>query len=176
MARLNYFRIVLTALAATAAAMALVVALAAASASASVPVVKVTDVFPDGGSTVEFFDTNVTASFERDMDASTINDKTFKLKNLSSGKLVPAQVTYDPATKQATLDPDFSLDLRKYKAIIVGGRNGVKAADDGKLGGVSDPSARFKRGKVGWTFEVVCPTGGGPFGTLGDVHPQAGCA
>jgi hypothetical protein len=66
---------------------------------------------------------------------------------------VPAEVTYDGTT--ATLNPDIDLTLGKtYKAIIVGGKSGVRGADDEKLGGVQVFAAKFKEGKVFWTFKV----------------------
>jgi hypothetical protein len=62
-------------------------------------------------------------------------------------------VIIDPPCRTATLTPNSPLaDGRTYKALVVGGKSGVKGEDGSKLGGVNDPSATFKKGKVFWIF------------------------
>jgi hypothetical protein len=53
--------------------------------------------------------TNVTATFSESMNASTLNTTTFTLTP-AGGSPVPAAVTYDAATRTATLNPTGSLD------------------------------------------------------------------
>jgi Bacterial Ig-like domain len=74
-------------------------------------------------------DTDVTATFSKDMDPVTITGAIFTL----SGKYDPnhtpvaATVTYDAASKMATLDPSVSLsDSTQYTALIKSGSYGVK--------------------------------------------------
>jgi hypothetical protein len=71
--------------------------------------------------------TNVSATFSEAMNASTINANTFTLRKQGSTTAIAATVSYDGATKKATLNP--AVDLKKattYTATIRGGANGVK--------------------------------------------------
>jgi hypothetical protein len=78
--------------------------------------------------------TNVEAIFSKDMDPSSITKDTFTLTQLGFSTLLPAQVTYDSATKKATLDPDSNLsDNVYYTATIKGGSDGVKDKDGNAL-------------------------------------------
>jgi Bacterial Ig-like domain len=67
------------------------------------------------------------ATFSEKMRASSINTKTFKLfKKKGSTKKLSARVTYNAATKKATLNPTTS--LRKglsYKAVLSPGAKDV---------------------------------------------------
>ena len=70
--------------------------------------------------------TAVTASFSEAMDETTINDTTFELRE-GGGTLVLATVTYDAATRKASLTPDSPLSLNtQYNATAKGGTDGVK--------------------------------------------------
>jgi hypothetical protein len=75
---------------------------------------------------------NITATFSETMDASTtdgdpsmINGTTFKLVKLNTDGTttgVTAVISYDAATKKATLDPSSNLSLgRTYKATVTSG-------------------------------------------------------
>jgi Bacterial Ig-like domain len=78
--------------------------------------------------------TNVEAIFSKDMDPSSITKDTFTLTQQGFSTLLPAQVTYDSATKKATLDPDSDLsDNVYYTATIKGGSDGVKDKDGNAL-------------------------------------------
>jgi hypothetical protein len=96
--------------------------------------------------------TNVTATFSKDgntptdMLATSINSNTFWLTMQGdSTNHLQAQVTYDPATKEATLDPDFALlDGTSYTATIKGGSNGVKDTQGASLAQ-----------NVSWTFTTA---------------------
>jgi hypothetical protein len=66
------------------------------------------------------------ATFSEKMKASSINGKTFKLVKKGSTKKLSARVTYNAATKKATLNPTAS--LRKgltYKAVVTTGAKDV---------------------------------------------------
>jgi dipeptidyl aminopeptidase/acylaminoacyl peptidase len=66
------------------------------------------------------------ATFSEKMRASSINGKTFKLFKKNSTKKLSARVTYNAATKKATLNPTTS--LRKgltYKSVVTTGAKDV---------------------------------------------------
>jgi hypothetical protein len=94
---------------------------------------------------------NVTATFDEDMLASTINTTTFTLTK--KGKKgapspVPAVVTYDPTTKTATLDPDEKLKKATYEAkVTTGARDLANNALD------QDPSTAGSQEQI-WTFRI----------------------
>ncbi|HEY9827621.1 MAG TPA: N,N-dimethylformamidase beta subunit family domain-containing protein, partial [Stenomitos sp.] len=70
--------------------------------------------------------TTIKAVFSEAMDASTINTITMQLKT-SSGVVVPSTVTYDSASRTATLTPTNPLAASTvYSATVVGGASGVK--------------------------------------------------
>jgi len=69
---------------------------------------------------------NMEATFSKAIDASTLTSTTFTLSQ-PYGTTVSASVSYDPATKKATLDPAAPLDPQStYTATIKGGTGGVK--------------------------------------------------
>jgi hypothetical protein len=89
----------------------------APTVSSTVPAASATNV--DGSA-------NLTATFSENMNASTVTGTTFTLKT-SGGTLVPGAVSYNPATKVATLDPAVGLTPGgSYTATITGGSGGVK--------------------------------------------------
>jgi hypothetical protein len=134
---------------------AMVVALAALPALALTKVF-VTDVSPDGSSANVVASSNVTATFNIRMAKSTINNKTFYLKQEGSSAVVPAKVTYSGTTKTATLNPNNDLAHGEtYTAYVKGGRTGVKGTGGQKLGGTNDATATFLNAKVSWTFTTV---------------------
>jgi hypothetical protein len=111
---------------------------------------------PAPGSTDISTSTDVTATFSKDgnnptdMFADSINANTFWLTfQVDPDNHLLAQVTYDPATKTATLHPDGGLQSgTSYTATIKGGSNGVKDTQGESL--AQDSS---------WTFTtapVVC--------------------
>ena len=105
--------------------------------------------------------TNVTATFSKDgntptdMLAQSINANTFWLTMQGdSANHLQAQITYDPATKQATLDPDFALlDGTSYTATIKGGSDGVKDTQGASL--AQDYSWTFTTATVGGCI-IIC--------------------
>jgi hypothetical protein len=143
---------------------AMLVALAALPALALSKVL-VTDVSPDGSSANVAASSNVSATFNIRMAKSTINNKTFYLKQEGSDAVVPAQVKYSGTTKTATLNPNNDLAHgATYTAYVKGGRTGVKGTSGQKLGGTKDATATFLNAKVSWTFTVAeGPPGGVTF-------------
>ncbi len=83
-------------------------------------------VSPTSGATGVSLAANVTATFSESMNAATITTSTFELRN-SSNALVPAAVSYDVASRTATLDPSQTLAVgATYTVTIRGGTSGVK--------------------------------------------------
>jgi hypothetical protein len=93
---------------------------------------------------------NVTATFSEDMEASSIKDTTFKLKERGSTTQIPAKVTYDASTHTATLDPtDSLLSGRTYKAVVtprVKDLAGNRLDQDGATTGLQQKTWLFKVG------------------------------
>jgi methionine-rich copper-binding protein CopC len=84
-------------------------------------------VAPADGTTDAAATSNVEANFSEAMDPATISDSTFKLAKQGSSQSVTATVSYDAATKKATLDPSTDLDPgATYVATVKGGLVGVK--------------------------------------------------
>jgi len=105
----------------------------------------VTTVAPPNGATGVAPATNVEATFSEAMIDLSINGSTFRVVQAVSGKLVEAQVTYDPATKKATLDPYADLGTAtKYTATVKGGGGGVK-----------DLAGNPMRNNVTWSFTTA---------------------
>ena len=88
--------------------------------------------------------TAVTATFSRAVDASTITTSTFEL--IDSGNAVtPATVSYDAATRTATLSPTRALTpLSSYTVRMAGGTLGVFDAQGAPLAAT-----------VTWTFRTA---------------------
>jgi hypothetical protein len=82
----------------------------------------VTSTVPTANATVVAPTTNVTATLSEDMDASSINGKTFTLSKKGSNTNIAATVSYDAAADTATLDPNNSLRRGvTYKAVVTTG-------------------------------------------------------
>jgi hypothetical protein len=70
---------------------------------------------------------NVEAAFSEAMNSSTIDGSTFILGKQDSTAPVAAQVTYDPVSKRAMLDPEADLEAdATYTATLKSGVGGVK--------------------------------------------------
>jgi hypothetical protein len=94
--------------------------------------------------------TNVAATFSVSMDPNSITNQSFTLTRQGSTSPVAAQVTYDSASKTATLNPDSDLsDNSFYTAVIKSGSTGAKDLQGNGL--AQDFS---------WTFSA-CSSGGG---------------
>ncbi len=107
----------------------------------------VTNTMPASGATGVSPTTDVTATFSEAMNASTINTTTFKLKQGTTS--IAAGVSYDPATRKATLNPTSSLRAgTTYKAVVT---VGAKDMDDNRLD--QDPTKTGSQQKA-WSFTV----------------------
>lgn len=117
---------------------------------------RITDVSPDGGSTGIPRDTMIVVDFDSDMNTETVYPN-IKLKKKGARKAVPMQFsTYVSADDTWTGYPAKLLQVDTvYQVIVDGGRDGVRSVDGAKLGGVDDPSARFKDGNVLWSFRTA---------------------
>ena len=69
---------------------------------------------------------NISAVFNEPLDATTVSGATFELRD-STTALVPATVTYNNATRTATLDPTAALAYSTaYTAKLISGTSGIK--------------------------------------------------
>lgn len=105
------------------------------------------NVSPADGTTDVAVSTDVTATFSEAMDAATIANGTFTLTKQGATSPVAATVTYDAATKRATLSPDADLEPgATYTATIKGGASGVK-----------DSAGNTLANDKTWTFTIAPP-------------------
>ncbi len=93
---------------------------------------------------------NVAAIFSEGMDASTITTSTFKLVRKGTTRVVAAEVSYDDAKEEATLDPIGKLRRgAAYRAVVTtGARDAAGNALD------QDSGTAGKQPKT-WKFKVV---------------------
>jgi subtilisin len=92
---------------------------------------------------------NVRATFSEAMQAGTINTNTFKLRKAGTTTNVAAAVSYDPATKTATLNPNNNLRAgATYVATLT-----TRATDQSGNQLDQDPSTTGNQSKS-WTFKV----------------------
>jgi Domain of unknown function (DUF4082)/Bacterial Ig-like domain/Bacterial Ig domain len=90
---------------------------------------------------------NMTVTFSEAMSAATIGGATFELRD-PANNLVAAAVSYDSATRVATLNPTPTLAaLTTYTARVVGGAAGVKDVAGNPLAATAT-----------WTFTTVADT------------------
>ena len=99
------------------------------TATAPPPAPTVTARTPAVGATGVLRSSDVTATFSRDMDASTINASSFNLA--ASGTQVPATVTYDAPSRTARLVPDASLAFATVYTVTLS--TSVHASDGAEL-------------------------------------------
>jgi Domain of unknown function (DUF4082)/Bacterial Ig-like domain/Bacterial Ig domain len=90
----------------------------------------VSAIAPASGATGVSRSTTVLATFNEDMNASTINSTTFVLVRNSTGVQVMATVTYNATTRVATLTPSTTLDASAtYTATVRGGTTDPRVKD-----------------------------------------------
>ncbi len=99
---------------------------------------------PASGATNVPVGQSVSATFDQDMDAATITSANFYVQK-AGGSPLPATVTYNAATRTATIDP--SADLEAGSAYQVTVSTGVRNA-----GGLSVAGA-----PVVWSFNTAAP-------------------
>jgi len=93
----------------------------------------IASVTPANGVTGTMLTTAVAVTFNTDMNATSINGSTIVLKN-AAGVVVPANVTYNAATRTATLTPGAPLSYTtQYIVTVVGGANGIKDSNNTTL-------------------------------------------
>lgn len=89
--------------------------------------------------------TVVTAAFDQDMDATTVNDGAYYLTEVGSPTKVPAAVTYVPGSKRAVIDPVSDLDPSTEYTVNL--RGGVKGANGLSVQGTP----------ITWNFTTAAP-------------------
>jgi subtilisin family serine protease len=107
----------------------------------------VTGTTPANNATGVLRGANVSATFSEAMQASTINTTTFRLSRAGTTTNVAAAVSYDPATKRATLDPDANLKAgATYVATATTGaldQSGNQLDQDSSIAGNQSKSWQF---------------------------------
>src|SRR5215813_89780 len=99
----------------------------------------------DGAIDVSLY-ANVTATFNEQIDSSTVNNSTVQLQD-PSGALTPATVSYNSASRAVTLDPTAPLAGGiKYTAVVKGGDAGIK-----------DLAGNPLAADLTWSFTTVTP-------------------
>ena len=126
----------------------------------STTVPQITSETPVSGATGITTNTEVTATFNEAVQASSISSSNYQLRD-AAGNLVPVTVSYDSSTKTATLAPSSPLaNSTTYTASI---------------SGVIDNSGHVMSGPVSWSFTTAAgqPTSSGDPTTLA---PSLACA
>jgi hypothetical protein len=103
---------------------------------------------PADGATGVAATNDVSATFSEAMNATTISGSTFALLKQGTTTPVTAQVSYDSASRKATLNPEANLEPGVlYTATVKGSANGVKDA-------AGNPLAQDKS----WSFTTSAAT------------------
>ena len=106
----------------------------------------ITAMAPPGGAIDVGVDSNVTATFDETMNPASVNGTTVQLRD-PANQLVPAIVTWNPATRTASLNPSIDLDpATTYAAVVRGG-----------AGGVTDLAGNALAADHNWTFTTGTP-------------------
>jgi len=123
----------------------------------------VSSVSPASGATGVALNTTVTATFSEAMDSTTINTSTFELR-APGNVLVTANVTYDGASRTATLTPTAALiQTTTYTATVKGGATDPR---------VKDLAGNALASNFTWTFTTTTPDTTPP--TVTSVSPANG--
>lgn len=116
---------------------------------------RITDVYPDGGSTGVPTDTTIFVDFDTRMNTDTIFQD-IKLREKGARRALGLPDVYTFADDTWTGYPHKALQPDTvYQVVVYGGRDGVRGEHGSKLGGVDDQSARFKDGNVLWSFRTA---------------------
>lgn len=109
---------------------------------------------PRNGATNVGLGSDVTITFSEPMNAATISASTIELRD-PAGAVVPAVVTYNAATRVATLNPNANLATGNayYTAVVRGGASGAKDAAGNAL--TADVSWAFTTGVPAFNDNVV---------------------
>lgn len=103
--------------------------------------------------------TNISVTFDIDMDEGTINDSTFVVNARSTG-LHQGTITYDSLTRMATLDPDSNFHVGEVVTVVL--TTNIQSSQ-----GVPLDSSYI------WSFTMVVNDGSGTFGPDA-VYPVSG--
>ena len=132
---------------------------------------RVETVTPADGAAGVPVSTTVTASFDEAVDPSSVSPQTFVLNN-GSDTAVAASVSYDAASRKATLTPSGPIAYgQAYTATVKGG-----------AGGITDVAGNSLAADLSWSFSAAraCPctvfgSGEGPVGdALNDLPAEVG--
>jgi hypothetical protein len=128
----------------------------------------VSAVAPTEGTTDVAVTANTEATFSEAMDPATITGSTFTLLKQGATTPVEAQVSYDSATKKATLDPSVDLEAgATYTVTLKGGASGVKDLAGNPL--TADKSWSFSTAATPPPADTTAPDttiDSGPSGTI----------
>jgi len=114
----------------------------------------------------------VSIGFSEAMDASTIGASTIELRN-NSGTLIPASISYDAATRTATLSPSGSLALNTLHTVTVrGGATDPRVRDLAGNALVADDTWSFTTTSSVMTTATIWPSSAVP-GTPSDSETAA---
>lgn len=131
------------------------VAAEARSGAPAVAPLRITDVAPDGGTLGVPTDAAIFVDFDTRMNTDTVFQD-IELRKKGSRKVLGVTDIYHFADDtwagypHRVLQPDTV-----YQVIVRGGRDGVRGENGSRLGGVDDPSARFKDGDVVFSFRTA---------------------
>jgi hypothetical protein len=101
---------------------------------------------PHGGASGVNPSADVSATFNEKMDPATINSANFELRDASNA-VVPATVSYEAATRTATLDPDDPLEnSTSYTVTLKGGASGI-----------TDAAGNPRGSDYSWSFDTAAP-------------------
>jgi hypothetical protein len=118
-----------------------------APANADTTAPTVSTVAPTEGAADVAVTSNTEVTFSEAIDPNTISTNTFTLVEQGATTPVTAQVSYDAATRKATLDPNVNLDpSTTYLATLKGGATGVKDLAGNSLG--ADKAWSFSTGSA----------------------------
>ncbi len=113
----------------------------------------ITSTSPVDGTINVPIDSALIVAFSEAMDASTVNNTSFELKD-ANGTLMAAQVSYDQATYSASLTPAAPLEpAANYTATVKGGTGGVADSAGNTL--LADASWSFTAALADTTAPVV---------------------
>jgi len=112
----------------------------------------VTATAPADGTTGVSSGANMTVTFSEGMDPTTISSLTVELRDAANA-VVPATVSYDAASRTATLDPNATLaNAATYTAVVKGGASDPR---------VKDLAGNALASNVSWSFTTAagpaCP-------------------
>jgi len=124
-------------------------------------------VAPQEGATGVVVGANAEATFSEAMDPATVSSSTFTLTKQGTTQPLTAQVSYDAATRKATLNPTADLEAgTSYTATIKGGSGGVRDLAGNPLAADKIWSFTMEAAPPPDTTPPETTIGSGPSGTI----------